>query len=220
MGIYEPWLRAGGVLALANIRGGDEFGEKWHKGGMLANKQNCFDDFISAAEFLISEKITSPEKLAIIGGSNGGLLTGACMIQRPDLFAAVVSDVPLLDMIRFPKHLLAYRWTHEYGDPEKPDEFSWLYAYSPYHHIDPQKRYPAVLLCTAVNDTRVHPMHAWKMAAAMQALNPANPVLLRTRGDAGHGPGKTFYGALSDKAEQLAFIGKVVGLGMKGNDDV
>lgn len=215
MGMYKTWLNAGGLLALPNIRGGDEFGEAWHKSGKLANKQQSFDDFIVAAEYLISGKITCPEKLAIMGGSNGGLLVGACMMQRPELFGAVVSEVPLLDMIRFPRFLLAYRWIYEYGDPEKADEFGWLLKYSPYHNVDKTKQYPPVLLINGLNDSRIHPMHAWKMAALMQSADKGL-VLLRSRGKAGHGSGQTFYKAMEDFAEKLAFISKVLGVDMKG----
>lgn len=139
------WLDRGGIYAVACLRGGGEFGQEWHHAGRLAKKQNVFDDFIAAGEWLIANKYTSTEHLAVMGGSNGGLLTGAMMTQRPDLFAAVVCSVPLLDMIRYPNYQIARLWMQEYGDPSKPDEFKWLYAYSPYHHVTKGTKYPAVL---------------------------------------------------------------------------
>lgn len=206
VGKLKPWLSRGGVLAMPNIRGGGEFGEAWHEGGMRENKQNTFDDFIAAAEYLVEERVTRPEKIALLGGSNGGLLVGACLTQRPDLFRTAVCAVPLLDMYRYHKFLLAYLWTHEYGDPDNPDEFEWLKRYSPYHHVDKNREHPSVLLTAGINDTRVHPMHAWKMAAALQNGHSDNVALLRTEMGAGHGPGKGFYRALHDFAEELAFI--------------
>lgn len=212
VGKLKPWLSRGGALAMPNIRGGGEFGEVWHEGGMRQNKQNTFDDFIAAAEYLVEERVTRPEKIALLGGSNGGLLVGACLTQRPDLFRTAVCAVPLLDMYRYHKFLLAYLWTHEYGDPDNPDEFEWLKHYSPYHHVDENQDYPSVLLTAGINDTRVHPMHAWKMAAALQNGHSDNVALLRTEMGAGHGPGKGFYRALHDFAEELAFIMHHIGM--------
>src|SRR5882724_814287 len=163
------WLEHGGVFAVANLRGGAEFGEDWHRAGMLDKKQNVFDDFISAAEFLIADKITDKDHLAIQGGSNGGLLMGAAFTQRPDLFRAVVCQVPLLDMLRYQNFLIAKFWVPEYGSSEDAKQFDWLYAYSPYHHVKAGAQYPAIMFMTADSDSRVDPMHAKKMAALMQA---------------------------------------------------
>ena len=154
---------------MANLRGGAEFGEDWHRAGMLEKKQNVFDDFIAAAEYLIAQKYTDKDHLAIQGGSNGGLLMGAALTQRPDLFRAVVCAVPLLDMLRYQNFQIAKLWIPEYGSADDPKQFEWLYAYSPYHHVKAGAEYPAILFMTADTDTRVDPMHAKKMAALMQA---------------------------------------------------
>lgn len=206
LGSYKPWLERGGVYALANIRGGGEFGDNWHKGGIRDNKQTSFDDFIAAAEHCIDSGLTKPERLVIRGGSNGGLLMGAVMTQRPELFGTVVCQVPILDMYRYHKFLLAYRWTREWGHPENKEEYEWLKSYSPYHRADENQKYPPVLLTAGINDSRVHPMHAWKMAAKLQNGHPDNLILLRTEMKAGHGPGKGFYQALHDQAEILCFM--------------
>ena len=185
------WLEAGGVIAIPNLRGGGEYGEAWHQAGMLGRKQNTFDDFIAAAEYLIRERYTSPERLAVAGGSNGGLLMGAVVTQRPDLFRAVIIQVPLLDMLRYHVFLIARLWIPEYGSPDVPGEFAWLQGYSPYHHVKDGTPYPAILLATAESDTRVHPMHARKMTARLQAATASeHPVLLRLETQAGHGAGK------------------------------
>jgi prolyl oligopeptidase len=189
VGLY-PWLEAGGGLAQVNLRGGGEFGEKWHQDGMLLKKQHVFDDCIGAAEFLISEGYTKPERLAIRGGSNGGLLVGAVVTQHPDLFRAAVCEAPLLDMIRFPLYGSGKTWIPEYGSPDDPAQFKALYDYSPYHHVKPGTAYPSVLFCSPQNDDRVAPMHAFKMAAAMQAATSSpNPILLRIETQSGHGGG-------------------------------
>src|SRR5258707_15608227 len=183
------WMEHGGVYAVANLRGGAEFGEDWHRAGMLDKKQNVFDDMIGAAENLIAEKNTDPDHLAIQGGSNGGLLMGAMLTQRPDLFRAVVCQVPLLDMLRYQNFQIAKLWIPEYGSSEDPGQFEYLRAYSPYHHVKAGVRYPAVLFMTAESDTRVDPMHAIKMAALLQAEageGPARAILLR--GDSKAGP--------------------------------
>ncbi len=175
-----PWLERGGIFAMANLRGGGEFGEDWHRAGMLDKKQNVFDDFIAAAEYLQKEGYTDKQHLAIRGGSNGGLLMGAMITQRPDLFRAVICAVPLLDMLRYQNFQIAKLWIPEYGSSEDPKQFEWLYAYSPYHHVKPGTAYPAVLFMTAESDTRVDPMHAKKMTAELQADNGGpNPILLR-----------------------------------------
>jgi len=186
------FINRGGVYAIANLRGGDEYGENWHRSGMLDKKQNVFDDFIAAAEYLIKQKYTNPKKLAIKGGSNGGLLTGAVTMQRPDLFKAVVCAVPLLDMLRYHKFLIARYWIPEYGDPDKPEDFEYIWKYSPYHNIKMGYNYPAMLIKAGENDARVDPMHAKKMAAALQNLSSqTNPILLFVDFDSGHGSGQS-----------------------------
>ncbi len=212
VGNLKPWLERGGIIAEPNLRGGGEFGEEWHEAGMRENKQNTFNDFISAAEYLIEEGVTRSGKIAIRGGSNGGLLIGASITQRPDLFKAAICNVPLLDMYRYHKFLMAHRWTHEYGNPDNKKEFAWLKDYSPYHHVDDNKKYPDILLTAGINDSRVHPMHAWKMAAKLQNGHSENVALLRTEMAAGHGPGKGFYSIIHDFAEELAFMMHQVGM--------
>ena len=188
-GIY-PWLEAGGGYAVANLRGGGEFGEKWHQDGMLLKKQNVFDDCIAAAEYLVAQGYTKPERLAFRGGSNGGLLAGALLTQRPDLFRAIVCEVPLLDMVRYDQFESGKTWVPEYGSPQDPAQIKALYAYSPYHHVAPGTRYPSVLFWSDQNDDRVDPMHARKMAAALQAATGStNPILLRVETQGGHGGG-------------------------------
>ncbi|HTO72639.1 MAG TPA: prolyl oligopeptidase family serine peptidase, partial [Gemmatimonadales bacterium] len=201
------WLERGGVMAMPNLRGGGEYGEEWHQGGMLAKKQNSFDDFIGAAEWLIGSGWTSPERLAVAGGSNGGLLMGAVLTQRPELFRAVVIQVPLLDMLRYHQFLIARLWIPEYGSAEDPQQFGWLKAYSPYHHVRPGTRYPAVLLATAESDTRVDPMHARKMAARLQAATASDhPILLRLESRAGHGAGKPIVKVLEELTDSWSFV--------------
>lgn len=204
------WFDAGGVFALPNLRGGGEYGESWHQGGMLANKQNVFDDFAAAAEYLIKAGYTNSKKLAISGGSNGGLLTGAFVTQHPDLCAAAIVAVPLLDMLRYQDFLMARYWVPEYGSAEDPAQFKYLYAYSPYHHVKAGTRYPAVLLTAGENDARVHPLHARKMTASLQqvaaGVPEANPVLLWVDREAGHGQGKPLNLRIRDAADQRIFI--------------
>ena len=205
-----PWYEAGGVYAIANLRGGGEYGDSWHKAGMLDQKQNVFDDFIAAAEYLIDEGYTAPEYLGIAGGSNGGLLTGAAVTQRPDLFAAAISAVPLLDMLRYQDFLMARYWVPEYGSAEDPEQFEYIRAYSPYHNVVQGTQYPAVLVTAGENDTRVHPMHARKFAAALQAATTADPqdapILLWVDRDAGHGAGKPLELRIRDVADQRVFM--------------
>ena len=209
MGALPVWLDAGGVYAIANLRGGGEYGEAWHRAGMLDKKQNVFDDFIAAAEFLIAQGITRPERLGIIGGSNGGLLVGAALTQRPDLFRAVVCQVPLLDMLRYQNLRIARLWIAEYGSAEDPEQFKWLYAYSPYHHVSSGVEYPAVFLLTAEGDSRVDPMHARKMAAALQfASRSAHPILLRVEAAAGHGQGKPRSKQLEESTDVWTFLSR------------
>jgi len=176
---------------------------------MLERKQNVFDDFISAAEYLISQKYTDKEHLAITGGSNGGLLVGAALTQRPDLFRAVVCQVPLLDMLRYQRFLIAKSWIPEYGSPDDPKQFEWLHAYSPYHHVKPGTLYPATLFMTADSDSRVDPMHAKKMTALLQAQaanGPDHPILLRVDTKAGHGIGKPINKQIEDYVELWSFL--------------
>ncbi len=201
------WLECGGIVAIPNIRGGGEYGEDWHQGGMLARKQNSFDDFIAAAEWLVGEGYTRPERLAAAGGSNGGLLMGAVLTQRPELFRAMVVQVPLLDMLRYHRFLIARLWIPEYGSPDDPEHFAWLRAYSPYHHVRGGTPYPAVLLATAESDTRVDPMHARKMAARLQAATASErPILLRLETKAGHGAGKPISKVLDELTDTWSFV--------------
>jgi prolyl oligopeptidase len=207
------WLEQGGVVAIPNLRGGGEYGEAWHQAGMLANKQNTFEDFIAAAEWLIAQGYTRPERLAAAGGSNGGLLMGAVLTQRPDLFRAVVVQVPLLDMLRYHRFLIARLWIPEYGSPDDPAHFAWLHAYSPYHHVREGAMYPAVLLATAESDTRVDPMHARKMTARLQAASGSGrPVLLRLEAKAGHGAGKPLSKVLDELTDTWTFVFRELGL--------
>jgi prolyl oligopeptidase len=205
------WMEHGGVYAVANLRGGAEFGEDWHRAGMLDKKQNVFDDMIAAAEHLIAEKYTDTDHLAIQGGSNGGLLMGAMITQRPDLFRAVVCQVPLLDMLRYQNFQIAKLWIPEYGSSDNPEQFKWLYAYSPYHRVKAGTEYPAILFMTADTDTRVDPMHAKKMAAEMQdeAKNGASqtrPILLRIESKAGHGAGKPLTKQIEEFTDVYSFL--------------
>ncbi|MFZ9881352.1 MAG: prolyl oligopeptidase family serine peptidase, partial [Phycisphaerales bacterium] len=205
-----PWLDAGGVYVVANLRGGGEFGEEWHRAGMGAVKQNVFDDFYACAEWLIREKYTSSAHLAIEGGSNGGLLTGVASTQRPDLFAAAIVAVPLLDMVRYHDFLIARYWVPEYGSSEDGAQFRTLFAYSPYHNVKKGAKYPALLVTAGENDSRVHPLHARKFAARVQALasNDAakDPILLWVDRDAGHGQGKPLALRIRDEVDQWSFV--------------
>ena len=215
---YSPnvlaWVSAGGVYAIANLRGGSEEGEEWHRAGMLDRKQNVFDDFHAAAEALIREGWTMAEQLAISGGSNGGLLVGAALTQRPELYAAVICSAPLLDMVRYERFGLGQTWNVEYGTASDAEQLGWLLSYSPYHHVVPGTAYPAVLFTVFTNDTRVDPVHAYKMCAALQyatSSGPGRPVLLRAEGQVGHGAR-----AVSRTAElagdTLAFAARQTGL--------
>ena len=208
------WVEAGGLYALPNLRGGGEYGERWHRAGMLGNKQNVFDDFHAAAEALIERGWTRPQRLAISGGSNGGLLVGVALTQRPDLFAAVACAVPLLDMLRYQNFRIARFWIAEYGSAESADQVGWLRRYSPYHNVRAGVRYPPVLFTTAEGDSRVDPMHARKMAALMQAQSedPNGLVLLRVDRDAGHGIGKPLDKQVEDFADQYGFLASQTGL--------
>ena len=203
-----PWLDAGGVMAIASLRGGGEFGEDWHQQGMLTHKQNVFDDFIACAEYLIQAKYTNPSKLGIEGGSNGGLLMGAVLTQRPDLFRAVVSYVGLYDMLRSETTQNGQYNVTEYGSVKDPEQFKALYAYSPYHHVEDGVKYPAVLLAVGENDPRVDPWHSRKFAAALQAATASKyPVLLLSFSNAGHGGiGSSEDQQISMESYRLVFL--------------
>lgn len=201
------WMELGGVYAVANIRGGGEYGEEWHQAGTKLQKQNVFDDFIAGAEWLIENQYTSSQKIAIAGGSNGGLLVGACMTQRPDLFAAALPAVGVLDMLRFHKFTIGWAWTSDYGSPEDPEEFKALYAYSPLHNLKPAIAYPATMITTADHDDRVVPAHSFKFAAALQEAHKGeNPVLIRIETNAGHGAGKPTTKIIEEIADEWAFL--------------
>ena len=208
------WMEMGGIYALACIRGGSEYGKEWWKGGSRLNKQNVFDDFIAAGEYLIANKYTSTPKLAIQGGSNGGLLVGAVLNQRPDLFGAALPAVGVMDMLRFTKFTIGWAWTSDYGSPDDPTDFKAMYAYSPYHQAKPGTKYPATLITTADHDDRVFPAHSFKYAAAMQAAQAGDaPVLIRIETKAGHGAGKPTSKQIEELADIYGFL--VKNLGMK-----
>lgn len=212
------WLEMGGVYAQPSLRGGGEYGEDWHRAGMLENKQNVFDDFIAAAEYLIDEGYTSSEKLAIAGGSNGGLLVGAAMTQRPELFGATLPAVGVMDMLRFHIFTIGWAWVSDYGSSEDPEMFRHLYAYSPYHNIHPAK-YPATMVTTADHDDRVVPGHSFKFAARLQEMQMGDaPVLIRIQTKAGHGSGKPTHMIIQEQADRWAFL--VKNLGMTLEQDV
>ncbi|MEH2206318.1 MAG: prolyl oligopeptidase family serine peptidase [Nostoc sp.] len=201
------WMEMGGVYAMPNIRGGGEYGEEWHQAGIKDKKQNVFDDFIGAAEWLIANKYTKTEKLAIAGGSNGGLLVGACITQRPDLFGAALPAVGVMDMLRFHKFTIGWAWTSEYGSADNPEEFPALYAYSPLHNIKPNTAYPATLITTADHDDRVVPAHSFKFAAALQEAHAGDaPTLIRIETKAGHGAGKPTAKIIEEAADKWAFL--------------
>ena len=207
------WMEMGGVLAVANIRGGGEYGERWHKAGTKQNKQNVFDDFIAAAEWLIANKYTSPKKLAIQGRSNGGLLVGACMTQRPDLFGACLPGVGVMDMLRFQKFTAGRFWTDDYGSADVAEEFPALLKYSPYHNIKGGVQYPATLITTADTDDRVVPGHSFKFAAQLQASQSGvAPTLIRIETSAGHGAGKPTAKIIEESSDELAFLVKTLGM--------
>lgn len=204
-----PFLKQGGVLAVANIRGGGELGKSWHQDGILTKKTNSFHDFAAAAEYLQQEGYTNSRKLVIQGGSNGGLLVAATAMLYPHLFQGVISQVPLTDMVRFPQFLIAERWTHEYGNPQKAEDLERILQWSPYHNVKPHTHYPHFLFTTARHDTRVAPLHAFKMAALLQCQNPACYTLLRTEYQAGHGIGKGTQQLIEEQADILSFINLV-----------
>lgn len=202
-------LENGGIYAMANLRGGGEYGEEWHKAGTKLQKQNVFDDFISAAEYLVEQKYTSPSKIAIQGGSNGGLLVGACMIQRPDLFKVALPAVGVMDMLRFHKFTIGWAWTGDYGSSDNEEEFSYLLGYSPLHTLEDGIEYPATLITTADHDDRVVPAHSFKFAARLQeAHTGSNPVLIRIESSAGHGSGKPTAKIIDEQTDIWSFVFK------------
>ncbi len=206
------WLEHGGIFVVANLRGGGEYGQPWHEAGMLERKQNVFDDFIAAAEWLIENKYTSSQKLAIEGGSNGGLLVAACMLQRPELYGAVLCEVPVIDMLRYHKFTVGRYWTSEYGNAETdPAHFAFMYAYSPLHNVREGVTYPPTLIATADTDDRVVPMHAKKFAATLQTADSGtNPLLLRVETKAGHGAGKPTSKIINELSDIYAFLFKIL----------
>src|SRR5215469_13804329 len=212
------WMEMGGVYAVANIRGGGEYGEAWHQAGMKLKKQNVFDDFIAAAEWLIANGYTSSNELAISGASNGGLLIGACETQRPDLFGACLPQVGVMDMLRFNRFTVGWGWTSDYGSSENAEEFRALLAYSPLHNIRAGTKYPPTLILTGDHDDRVVPAHSFKFAATMQAAQTGNaPVLIRIETRAGHGAGKPTSKSIDEAADKWAFLVKA--LGMSGRSE-
>lgn len=210
------WVEAGGVYAVANIRGGGEFGESWHKAGMFENKQNVFDDFIAAAEWLIRNKYTRPARLGISGSSNGGLLMGAMMTQRPDLFGAVICGAPLLDMLRYHRMLVGSWWAAEYGSADDPKQFAYLYRYSPYHNVKKGTRFPAILFVSGDFDTRVDPSHARKMTALVQAANASgNLILLRYDAKGGHSGIGNVNKTVEQQVDRMGFLASRLGMQIK-----
>lgn len=211
------FIEQGGVYVAVNLRGGNEYGEDWHKGGMLFNKQKCFDDFIAAAEFLIEKKYTNPNKLAIRGGSNGGLLIGACMNQRPELFKVALPEVGVMDMLRYHQFTIGWAWAVEYGRSDKSEaEFKYLYGYSPLHNLKPGTAYPATMVMTADHDDRVVPAHSFKYAAALQAaMGGSNPALIRIESNAGHGSGKPTSKLIEEAADKWSFVMYNLGMELK-----
>ncbi len=208
------WLEMGGIYAVANLRGGGEYGEAWHRGGVKEHKQNVFDDFIAAAEYLVAQKWTSPSKLAIHGGSNGGLLIGACMTQRPELFAAALPSVAVLDMLRFQHFTIGWAWASEYGSSDDPDDVGTLLAYSPYHNVREGVHYPATLITTGDHDDRVFPAHSFKFAAALQYAQAGDaPILLLVETKAGHGAGKPTTKLLDEVVDRYTFLVKTLAIG-------
>jgi len=210
------WLEMGGIYAVPNLRGGGEYGEEWHQAGTKLRKQNVFDDFIASAEWLVANGYTNPKKIAIQGGSNGGLLVGACLAQRPDLYGACLPAVGVMDMLRFHKFTIGWAWTSDYGSSENPEEFKALLAYSPLHNLKPGVSYPPTLITTADHDDRVVPAHSFKFAARLQEVHSGpNPVLIRIESKAGHGAGKPISKQIEERSDQLSFVAKQFGMGVE-----
>jgi prolyl oligopeptidase len=207
------WMEMGGVYVVANLRGGGEYGEPWHLAGTKLQKQNVFDDFIAAAEWLIANKYTETSKLAIRGGSNGGLLVGACLTQRPDLFGAALPNVGVLDMLRFHKFTIGWAWASDYGTSDDAEEFKAIYKYSPLHNLKPGTKYPPTMIETADHDDRVVPAHSFKFAAALQASQAGDaPVLIRVETKAGHGAGKPISKTIDEISDEWSFLVKSLGM--------
>ena len=205
------WMEMGGLYAMPNLRGGGEYGEDWHQSGTKLKKQNVFDDFIAAAEWLIANRYTASSRLAISGGSNGGLLVGACMTQRPELFGAAMPAVGVMDMLRFHKFTIGWAWVDDYGSSDDAAQFRALVSYSPLHNIKPGTCYPPTLITTADHDDRVVPAHSFKFAAALQAAQSCdNPILIRIETKAGHGAGKPTTKVIEEAADRCAFLVKVL----------
>jgi len=205
--IYRVWLEMGGVVAIANLRGGGEYGKAWHDAGRLKNKQNVFDDFHAAAQWLTKSGITRPDRLGIGGRSNGGLLVGAAITQRPELYGAALPGVGVLDMLRFHKFTIGWAWTSDYGSPDEPEMFKILRAYSPLHNVEPGRVYPATLVTTGDHDDRVVPGHSFKFAAALQAAQGGTaPVMIRIETRAGHGAGKPTKMRIEEWSDQWSFL--------------
>jgi prolyl oligopeptidase len=211
------WMERGGLLAMANLRGGGEYGREWHDAGRLAHKQNVFDDFCACARWLHASGWSNPRRTAIFGGSNGGLLVGACLTQHPELFGAAVSDVGVFDMLRFGRFTIGWAWTSDYGDPADPEQFEWLRAYSPLHNVRAGECYPPTMLLTGDHDDRVVPGHSLKFAATLQAAQACdNPVLLRVETAAGHGQGKPISKLIAENTDRLAFLEAAVAAKREG----
>jgi prolyl oligopeptidase len=202
-------MELGGVFAVANLRGGGEYGEQWHHAGILEKKQNVFDDFIAAGEWLVDNGYTNSSRLAIFGGSNGGLLTAACMLQRPDLYGAVITAVGVLDMLRYHLWTIGRFWVPEYGDPNNPEHFEFLMKYSPLHNVE-EKKYPPTFIYSADTDDRVDPSHSRKYVATLQEKGKGGPILLRMIIKAGHGMGKPITKLIEDMSYEFAFLKKAL----------
>jgi prolyl oligopeptidase len=211
---FLAWMERGGLLAVAVLRGGGEFGKAWHDAGRLANKQNVFDDFAACLRWLAASGWTSPERIGISGRSNGGLLVGAVLTQHPELFGAAIAEVGVMDMLRFDQFTIGWGWTSDFGSPQVPEQFEWLRAYSPLHNIRPGVAYPPTLITTGDHDDRVVPGHSFKFAAAIQAAQAGDaPVVIRIDTDAGHGVGKPVHKLIDERSDVLAFLESMTGRG-------
>jgi prolyl oligopeptidase len=207
------WMERGGMFAVANLRGGGEYGQEWYDAGRLASKQHVFDDFCACARWLSESGWTVAARTGIYGGSNGGLLVGACLTQHPELFGAAVSDVGVFDMLRFHHFTIGWAWTSDYGNPDDPEQFQWLRAYSPLHNVRPGSCYPATMLFTGDHDDRVVPGHSFKFAATLQAAQACGrPILLRVETSAGHGQGKPVSKLIAESTDRLAFLEAALGV--------